>query len=159
MLITRERILSLKPCYELKDIEKLIPEQGIITETDDSCLERLLKLSRGDARWLLSNLLSPESCLEWAEASIRRAQVYVDVTIRKANDDDYLSELITAARAVGIAWSKLQQKENKEEITWGRWWCKKAITTSCLIAINNNQSVEEHTKAMQHGIDLLNREI
>jgi hypothetical protein len=60
-VITIDEIMALKPCYSREKVEALCAK-GMTLET-------LIAISRNDARWLLSHLMTHKQKVEWALAS------------------------------------------------------------------------------------------
>lgn len=156
MLLTRELVCELHPCYSESKIEELVPEEGIEVRADSNCLELLLNLPTQDARWLVSNLLSLQKNIEWANRAVERAKSYAHDSCQ--NGTGYLiHSAFEAARAAGVAWLiKMlidQRRLPLEMDIRANGWAREVITQACYAA--GDQHEKEHRAAMTDALKLL----
>lgn len=142
MTITFSRVVALDPCWTESELAERLPDNDTPVEVT---LDGLLSLSTADARWLVTNLMTKQQLITWANGCAERAKGYTARTAAAAADT------VAARAAANAAWTASRATGIHANAN-----AALAANAAAVWAADAAVGVDEHRNAMEHALELLN---
>jgi hypothetical protein len=137
--LTVERVMALSPCDDWPE-ERVREALWPLPTSDEEVFDVLIRVYPADARWLLSELMTPNNAAAWAGECASRCADYSAAAASRCADYS------AAAASYAISGSYAARI---------RFNARLAATAAYAAAESGYAEVAEHHSALRHAIELI----